>query len=81
MCDFCESNTFIDDEYDSFTAHIVELTPLTGINLTTGETLIRKEKPHYSLFVHEQGEQGECASFQIRFCPLCGKELSKCATQ
>ena len=77
MCEYCKQKNreeFL-DEYDRYYAHITPVFPLRAINLTTGERATTVESPYFSLFIREDGEDCECGSFKIQYCPWCGEKL------
>ena len=74
-CDFCNRKMPISDEYGEYELQCVKLIPLPSINLTTGEQEEIAADPYYSLFLYEECEPGERASFPIKYCPLCGRKL------
>ena len=78
MCKYCKpkGREELWDGYDRYYAHITPLFPLAAINLTTGgRATTDVEAPYFSLFIREEGEDYECGSFKIRYCPWCGEKL------
>lgn len=77
LCDFCERKKLIDDEYGNYKIGCMKLIPLPAINLTTGEKYDPKRNVEYSMFVYESDDDnGEVGSFQVKFCPYCGRKLN-----
>ena len=67
----------IDDEYAEYEAKIVKITPLPAIDLSTGEVDTTADPPYYSFFVSYDFDEEEIGSFPIKYCPMCGRDLSK----
>lgn len=76
LCDFCERRRPIDDDYGRYSLEFTRLIPLESINLSTGERTKPERKVEYALFLYEDEDDGEVGSFQIKFCPLCGRKLA-----
>ena len=77
MCDYCANGEIIGDEYAAYSAKIVKITPLPAIDLSTGEVDTTADPPYYSFFVSDDFDKGEIGSFPIKYCPMCGRDLSK----
>lgn len=80
MCEYCKNdfqipNKRIEDEYGEYEAAVVKLTPLPAIDLTTGEVAKHADPPYHAIFTYYMGEKGECGSFVVRYCPMCGRKL------
>lgn len=78
MCEFCEANKPLEEEYNNYEAKIVRITPLPPLNLTTGKYEDELEGPYYALFVYDaydDDHHGEIASIPIKYCPICGRRL------
>lgn len=79
MCDFCAERGKIEDEYGEWELDCVKITPLPGIDLTTGEREATADPPYHALFLRyldDEEDKGEHGSFPIRYCPVCGRELN-----
>lgn len=78
MCEFCSGQGKIEDEYCEWELDCVKMTPLQAINLTTGETAAEADAPYYAMFLRylDDEDRSEHGSFQINFCPVCGRQLN-----
>lgn len=79
MCQFCSGKGKIEDEYCEWELDCVKLTPLPGIDLTSGEYDADAEPPYYALFLRyldDEEDRSEHGSFPINFCPVCGRQLN-----
>lgn len=74
-CKYCQKGARLEDEYANYEAEVVKITPLPVIDLTIGEKADTADPPYYALFLYEDPEGGETASFPINFCPVCGRDL------
>ena len=74
-CKYCQKGTRLEDEYANYEAEVVKITPLPAIDLATGEKADTADPPYYAMFVYEDPDGGENASFPINFCPMCGRDL------
>lgn len=78
MCEFCEANKPLEDEYNNYEAKIERLITIPPINPTTGkyeeDDLVL---PYYALFIYDvcANRSGEIASIPITYCPICGRRL------
>ena len=77
MCDYCMRGKVIDDEYAEYEAKIVKITPLPAIDLSTGAIDTDADPPYFSLFISYDWGEGEKGSFPIKYCPMCGRDLTK----
>lgn len=76
LCDFCERGKRMESEEGEHDLRLVKLTPVTPIDLTNPNTEeIKLEKPFYAMFLHDPEYGDEAATFQIKFCPFCGRKL------
>ena len=75
LCDFCERGKRMNSEEGEHDLRLVKLTPLPAINLTSGEIETKPEKPFYAMFLHDPEYGDEAATFQVKFCPICGRKL------
>ena len=80
MCEFCAGIGKIEDEYGEWELDCVKITPLPGIDLTTGEKDSDAAPSYYALFLRyldDEDDRREHGSFPINFCPVCGRLLNK----
>lgn len=81
MCDFCQRNGYIEDEYGEWKLQVVKLTPLPPVILSGDVPFHRPpeaEPPYWALFLKyldAECGRGEQGSFPINFCPVCGRKL------
>lgn len=75
LCDFCERGKRMNSEEGEHDLRLVKLTPLPAINLTSGETAEKAEPPYYAMFLYDMDREGEAATFQVKYCPFCGRKL------
>lgn len=75
LCDFCERGKRMESEEGEHDLRLVKLTPLPAINLTSGETSEKAEPPFYAMFLYDMDREDEAATFQVKFCPFCGRKL------
>ena len=79
-CEFCQGGGFIEDEYGYWKLQAVKLTPMIPVVLSGHSDLVppNADPPYYALFLRyldEGYDKGEHASFPIKFCPVCGRDL------
>lgn len=82
MCEFCQGNGCIEDEYGEWKLEAVKLIPLPPVVLSGDPVPMpyHAEAPYWALFMKysdEGVEAGEKASFPINFCPVCGSQLNE----
>lgn len=82
VCDFCQGDGYIEDEYGEWKLEAVKLTPLPPVVLSGGGEPIpyHAEAPYWAMFMKYSDEDytvGEKASFPINFCPVCGRQLNE----
>ena len=79
-CDFCQGNGCIEDEYGEWKLQAVKLTPMIPVVLSGPPDPVPPDAdpPYYALFLRylDDGyDKGEYASFPIKYCPMCGRNL------
>lgn len=79
-CEFCQGNSYIEDEYGEWKLEAVKIEPLPPIVLSGDPGIVpyQAEAPYWALFMKYLDEDftaGEKASFPINFCPVCGRDL------
>lgn len=81
MCEFCQGDGCIEDEYGEWKLEAVKLTPLPPVVLSGDIDLpYHAEAPYWAMFmkyIDEDYQHGEKASFPINFCPVCGRQLNE----
>ena len=82
VCEFCQGDGCIEDEYGEWKLEAVKLTPLPPVILSGDPEPLpyHAEAPYWALFMKyldEDYENGEKASFPINFCPVCGRQLNE----
>lgn len=79
-CDFCQGDGCIEDEYGEWKLEVEKIEPLPPVILSgEWEGQPKAEPPYWSLFmkyIDEGYENGEKASFPIKYCPVCGRRLA-----
>ena len=75
LCDFCEREKRVESMEQEHSLKLVKLTPLPSINLTTGETAKTAGPPFHAMFLYDLDRVGEAGTFEIKFCPFCGRKL------
>lgn len=76
ICDFCERGKRMNSEEGDHDLRLVKLTPVTPIDLTNpNEEEIKLGKPFYAMFLHDPEYGDEAATFQVKYCPFCGRKL------
>lgn len=75
LCDFCERGKRMESEEGEHDLRLVKLTPIPAINLTSGETEEKAKPPFYAMFLYDMDREDEAATFQVKFCPFCGRKL------
>lgn len=78
MCEFCEANKPLEEEYNNYDVKIMRIIPMPPINLTTGKYEDELEPPYYTLDIYDSYNDdhfGEIASIPIKYCPICGRYL------
>lgn len=76
LCDFCERRKRMESEEWEHDLRLVKLTPVTPIDLTNPNAEeIKLEKPFYAMFLRDPEYGDEAATFQVKFCPFCGRKL------
>ena len=81
-CEFCQGDSFIEDEYGEWKLEAVKIEPLPPIVLSGDPGIVpyHAEDPYWALFMKYLDEDitaGEEASFPINFCPVCGRQLNE----
>ena len=79
-CEFCQGGGCIEDEYGEWKLEVVKIEPLPPIVLSgyPGIVPYHAEAPYWALFMKHLEEDftvGEKASFPIKYCPMCGRDL------